>query len=343
MEINRLYAIFHNKFSDKNYNIQKLVLAYQGFSIEQIRKSISKIIFLNISNDKLINHILLEKKQIIQQTDILEFYSYNKKLDNIGGLKNLKSWLNKRSQTFSSKAKNYGIPIPKGILLVGIQGTGKSLIAKSLASEWSLPLLKLDIGKIFAGIVGESENRMRKMIQTSERLSPCILWIDEIDKTFSKYQNYNDSGTNNRVMNSLLIWLAEKNKYVFIVATANNIIHIPPEMLRKGRFDEIFFLDLPTFEERLNIFKIHLERFRPLSWYKYNLYYLSKITYLFSGAEIEQSIIEAMYNAFNDNREFNTRDIAIAIKELIPLAFIYKEQINSLKKLIETGKIRHAS
>lgn len=234
------------------------------------------------------------------------------------------------------------MPYPKGILLVGIQGTGKSLSAKAISTEWKLPLFKLDIGKIFAGIIGESEQRIRKAIELSEKCAPCIIWIDEIDKAFTRQNNFNDSGTTNRVMGSLLTWLAEKNKEIFIVATANNLLDLPPELMRKGRFDEIFFLDLPTFTERLQIFQIHLLKIRPLTWFNYDIKYFSKITEGFSGAEIEQIIIEAMYNGFHQNREFTSKDIIESSKTLVPLSFTYKEQISQLQEWAYSGKIRIA-
>ena len=323
-------------------NIENFALAYQGFSIDQIRKSIMNLISSEILAKDMISWILKEKKYLIEQTNILDFYPSTYNLEDIGGIKNLKKWLQKRSYAFSEIAQNYGIPVPKGILLVGIQGTGKSLSAKAISLEWNLPLLKLDIGKIFAGIVGESENRMRQMIKLAEQMAPCILWIDEIDKIFTKHNINNDSGTTNRVMNGIIVWLSEKNTSVFIVATANSISNLPPEILRRGRFDEIFFLDLPNFEERLHIFQIHLKKLRPLTWNQYNIYYLSKISYQFSGAEIEQAIIDAMYNAFNEFREFNTLDIVYAIKETVPLAFLDTKSINQIQELAYAGKVRFA-
>lgn len=339
LEVNRLFDIFKIKDSSFYNNI---ISAYKGFSIEKIRKSISKIVSSKRIHDNVLEMILEEKKQIIKKTDILEFYTRSKKLEDIGGLNNLKRWLIKRSNAFSLQARNYGIPLPKGILLVGIQGTGKSLSAKAIAIEWDLPLLKLDMGKIFAGIVGESENRMRQMIKLCEQIAPCVLWIDEIDKIFTNNNNNNDSGTTSRVMNSFLTWLSEKNNAIFIVATANNVSTLPGEVLRRGRFDEIFFLNLPNFQERLNIFKIHLQKFRPLTWNKYNIYYLSKISYNFSGAEIEQAIIEAMHNAFYENREFNTHDVIDSINDLVPLASMDNKNIIKLQELANTGRIRLA-
>lgn len=340
LELERLFNIMG---IDSAKYIQDLALAYKGFPINKIRRSISKFISSDKTMDRIIDYILEEKRQLIEQTDILEFYNCNNKLEDIGGLIHLKSWLIKRSKAFSQQAQNYGLPAPKGILLVGIQGTGKSLSAKAISKQWKIPLLRLDIGKIFAGIVGESEKRMRKMIDLSEQSAPCILWIDEIDKAFSKLSQNTDSGTTNRVLSSFLTWLAEKDTQVFIVATANNIFALPTELVRKGRFDEIFFLDLPNREERANIFQIHLMKIRPLSWKNFDSDYLSSLTNGFSGAEIKQSIIEAMHNAFYEKREFNTVDIEKVIKEFIPLSFTDKSSISALQEWAKLGKVRLAS
>nr|YP_009293731.1 hypothetical protein Rhodyp_135 [Rhodymenia pseudopalmata]AOM64413.1 hypothetical protein Rhodyp_135 [Rhodymenia pseudopalmata] len=323
--------------------IRDLAVAYKGFTIDKIRRSVAKFISSQKSIDSITDCILEEKKQLIQQTDILEFYPCNNNLSDIGGLINLKKWLVKRSDAFSQQARTYGLPSPKGVLLVGIQGTGKSLSAKAISEQWKIPLLKLDVGKIFAGIIGESEKRMRRMIAISEQSAPCILWIDEIDKAFSRLNQSTDSGTTNRVLSSFLTWLSEKETQVFIVATANNISLLPAELVRKGRFDEIFFLDLPRKEERANIFRIHLMKLRPLSWKNFDLTHLSILTEGFSGAEIKQSILEAMHDAFYEKREFNTRDISNAIKEFIPLSFSDKSSISALQNWAKLGKVRLAS
>nr|YP_009295851.1 hypothetical protein Schim_105 [Schimmelmannia schousboei]AOM64786.1 hypothetical protein Schim_105 [Schimmelmannia schousboei] len=338
-ELKRLFSVLQ---MNSDLFLEDLVIAYKGFSIERIRRSIAKVILSDRSLDDIINIISEEKKQLIQQTDILEFYNSTNKLEDIGGLVNLKDWLTKRTDSFSKQAQNYGIPSPRGVLLVGIQGTGKSLSAKAISQHWGIPLLKLDVGKIFAGIVGQSEERMRSMIKLSEQSAPCILWIDEIDKAFTKLTSSNDSGTTNRILSSLLTWLSEKESQVFIVATANNVLSLPAELLRKGRFDEIFFLDLPNFQERSSIFQIHLMKVRPLTWRNYNIAYLSNLTDNFSGAEIKQAIIEAMHNAFYEKRDFTTEDISIVIHEFIPLSFTDQESIYTLQSWAKSGKIRFA-
>ena len=323
---------------------ENLTRTCQGLSLERIRRVLSKIIATyKTIDDNSIAILLSEKKQIISQTEILEYTSVDEKITNLGGLYTLKDWLRKRKTAFGIQASNYGLPTPRGLLLVGIQGTGKSLTAKAIANEWQLPLLKLDVGKLFGGIVGESESRLRQMINVSETISPCILWIDEIDKAFSSTESKGDSGTSNRVLATFVSWLSEKKKPVFVIATANNIDLLPLEIIRKGRFDEIFFLDLPKKEEREEIFKIHLEEFRPNSWESFDYIKLAELSESFSGAEIRQSIIEGMYHAFYEKREFTTDDISMALTELIPLAHLESQQMIKLQKWASSGRIRLAS
>jgi SpoVK/Ycf46/Vps4 family AAA+-type ATPase len=323
---------------------ENLTRACQGLSLERIRRVLSKIIatYKTIDNNS-ITVLLSEKKQIISQTEILEYCSVNEKITNLGGLNNLKDWLTKRKTAFSIQASNYGLPTPRGLLLIGLQGTGKSLAAKAIANDWQLPLLKLDVGKLFGGIVGESESRLRQMINVAETLSPCILWIDEIDKAFTNTESKGDSGTSNRVLATFISWLSEKTKPVFVISTANNIDLLPLEIIRKGRFDEIFFLDLPKTKEREEIFKIHIQEFRPASWESFDYSKLAQLSESLSGAEIKQSIIEGMYHAFYERREFTTDDICLALKELIPLANLESNQMLKLQNWASSGQIRLAS
>lgn len=341
-ELNKLIQSLNIEIESELF--ENLTQACQGLSLERIRRVLSKIIATYRTIDERSIHLLLnEKKQIIRQTEILEYWSANEKINNIGGVKNLKDWLKKRKRSFGVQAANYGLPTPRGLLLVGIQGTGKSLTAKAIATEWQLPLLKLDVGKLFGGIVGESESRLRQMIEVSETLAPCILWIDEIDKAFSINDNNNDSGTTNRVLATFISWLSEKIKPVFVVATANNVDRLPLEIIRKGRFDEIFFLDLPQKQEREQIFKIHIQEFRPTKWETFDYNKLAQLSESFSGAEIKQTIIEAMYHAFYEERDFNTEDICLALNELIPLAQLESSQTKKLQNWASSGQIRLAS
>ncbi len=324
--------------------IDELVRSCQGLSLERIRRVLTRAI---ASHGEIqpedVELVLEEKRQSIRQTQILEFYPTTEKISDIGGLDNLKDWLLRRGGAFTERARSYGLPHPRGLLLVGIQGTGKSLTAKAIAHHWHLPLLRLDVGRLFGGLVGESESRTRQMIQLAEALAPCILWIDEIDKAFSGLDSKGDAGTTSRVFGTFITWLAEKRSPVFVVATANNIQALPPEMLRKGRFDEIFFVGLPSQEERHAIFELHLSRLRPHNLKSYDLERLAYETPDFSGAEIEQTLVEAMHIGFSQNRDFTTDDILEAASQIIPLARTAQEQIQFLQDWAAAGKARMAS
>ena len=341
-ELNRLTSSLQQDIEPEIVN--NIATACQGLSLERIRRVLSKIIakYGEISETSPAL-IMQEKKQIIQQTQLLEFCLTDKTIADLGGLDNFKDWLTLRSKAFSQDAIEYGLPYPKGLLLVGVQGTGKSVAAKTIAYEWKLPLLRLDFGRLFASLIGQSEQRVRKMIEIAEALSPCVLWVDEIDKAFAGAQSSGDSGTTSRVLATFITWLSEKTTPVFVVATANNIDCIPPEILRKGRFDEMFFLNLPTREERESIFDVHLKRFRPDAVNSFQLPLLGQLSKDFSGAEIEQVIIEAMRLGFNEDREFNNEDILISIQNLVPLARTKSKELNLLKEWSESGNVTSAS
>ena len=341
-EIQRLLSATAQSLSDKV--LDELVRSAQGLSLERIRRVLARGI---ASHGEIqpedVELILEEKRQSIRQTQILEFYPTTERISDIGGLDNLKDWLLRRGGAFTERARQYGLPHPRGLLLVGIQGTGKSLTAKAIAHHWHLPLLRLDVGRLFGGLVGESESRTRQMIQLAEALAPCILWIDEIDKAFSGIDSKGDAGTTSRVFGTFINWLAEKKSPVFVVATANNIQSLPPEMLRKGRFDEIFFVGLPSQEERRAIFELHLSRLRPHNLKSYDLDRVAYETPDFSGAEIEQTLIEAMHIGFSQNRDFTTDDILESASQIIPLARTAQEQIQFLQNWAAAGKARMAS
>lgn len=330
---------------------EQLVKACQGLSRARIQRVLAKALAekQQISESD-IAKVLEEKRQAIRQTGILEFFTVRESLKNVGGLENLKQWVRIRQDAFTEEARRYGIPNPKGVLLVGIQGTGKSLSAKTIAHEWRLPLLRLDTGRLFGGIVGESESRVRQMIQLAEAIAPCVLWIDEIDKAFGNINGGmdGDSGTSRRVFGSLITWMQEKTSPVFIVATANNVRILPAELLRKGRFDEIFFLNLPTESERQEIFRVHLQRLRPGRVRDFDLSLLARQSQNFSGAEIEQGIVDGMHLAFGrgsigNRQDFTTEDIIRAIEETVPLAAIARDQIEALKQWAAEAGARTAS
>ena len=341
-ELNRLLSSLQQEIDPTTLN--NIATACQGLSLERIRRVLSKVIAKNGEiDDSSPPLILQEKKQIIQQTQLLEFCLNDKNLDDLGGLDVFKQWLQVRDQAFSQEAIKYGLPYPKGLLLVGVQGTGKSVAAKIIAHEWQLPLLRLDFGRLFASLIGQSEQRVRKMIEIAEALSPCVLWVDEIDKAFAGAQSSGDSGTTSRVLATFITWLSEKTSPVFVVSTANNIELIPPEILRKGRFDEMFFLNLPTREEREAIFEVHLKKYRPDSIENFQIPLLGQLSKEFSGAEIEQVVIDAMRLGFNEDREFNNEDILVSIQNCVPLARTRSKELDQLKSWAESGNVISAS
>lgn len=285
-----------------------------------------------------IDIILGEKEQIIRKSGILEYYRASEAFADVGGMDLLKGWMTRRTASFTDEAKRYGLPEPKGILLLGVQGCGKSLSAKAIASLWRLPLLRLDVGKVFAGIVGSSEENMRKAIATAESVAPCILWIDELEKGFAGTQSsaFSDGGTTSRVFGSFITWLQEKEAPCFVVATSNDVSQLPPELMRKGRFDEIFFVDLPAGPERREIFAIHLKK-RNRNPDKFDLDRLAAQTVGYSGAEIEQVVVASLFASFADNmREVTTDDLAKTAKESIPLSVTMREGIQKLRDWAET-------
>jgi SpoVK/Ycf46/Vps4 family AAA+-type ATPase len=322
-------------------DLNELSIASSGLTEIKVKQVTAKALAQRgkISKED-IKDILEEKKQVIARSEILEFFEAKSSQDDIGGLNVLKVWLNQRYRAFSKEARDYGLPIPKGVLLVGAQGTGKSLTAKSISKSWSMPLLRLDVGRLFSSLVGSSEARTRETISRAEAMSPCILWIDEIDKGFGGDAR-SDGGTSQRVLASLLTWMAEKDSAVFVIATANAIDKLPAELLRKGRFDEIFFLDLPNSEERLSILDLHLKKRRPN--YSFPLSTIIDRTGGFSGAELEQAVIEGMHISFSENRELMEKDLIKAVSELVPLSRTAKEQIDLLKEWSSTGRARSAS
>ncbi|GMB09377.1 AAA family ATPase [Thermolongibacillus altinsuensis] len=283
--------------------------------------------------------ILEEKRQIIKKSEILEFIKSDLNIEDVGGLENLKRWLKKRNKSWLDSAKRYGLPAPKGVLITGVPGCGKSLIAKAISAMWKLPLLRLDLGKIFSGIVGSSEENMRKAIKTVEAISPAILWIDEIEKGFSGLSSSGDSGTSSRIFGTFLTWMQEKTKPVFVVATANNIDSLPAELMRKGRFDEIFFVDLPTKKERKEIFLLHLRKrlkdpevIGDFQITDAVLEHLANLTEGYVGAEIEQIVISALFDAFSEERSLRLEDLERAIKNTVPLSVTQAEQIRRIRE-----------
>ena len=323
---------------------ERLLQAALGLTLGEAENVFAKIIVKDerLSGDD-VNEVFAEKQQIIRKSGLLEYYATNESFSHVGGLAILKEWLQKRAVAFTDEARAFGLPAPKGILMLGVQGCGKSLCAKAVSSLWQLPLLRFDMGRMFGSLVGSSEENVRRAIAVAESVAPAILWVDEIDKAFAGSQGSgaSDGGTTARVFGTFLTWLSEKTGPVFVVATANDISQLPPELLRKGRLDEIFFVDLPSAEERLEIFRIHLAR-RNRDPKLFDVPALVASSDLFSGAEIEQAVISALYDAFYARVDLTTGHVLEALRQTVPLAKTMDEQISRLRNWAE-GRARNAS
>ncbi len=313
----------------------KVVEAALGLTAEEAENVFAKS--LVTTGDFDLKIILSEKEQIIRKSGVLEYCHVNENMKGVGGLDELKKWLNKRGKAFTPQAREFGLPEPRGILLLGIPGCGKSLTAKAISSMWQLPLLKLDVGKVFSSLVGSSEENVRRAIQTAESIAPSILWLDEMEKGFSGLgsSGQTDGGTTARVFGTFLTWLQEKKTPVFVVATCNNVSTLPPELLRKGRFDEIFFVDLPSKEERKEIFKIHLEK-RKRKPENFNIGKLADDAIGFSGSEIEEIIVSSLYDAFDNDEDINQTYIENTIKGMVPLSQTMEDQIKTTREWAKT-------
>jgi ATP-dependent 26S proteasome regulatory subunit len=324
----------------------KLVESALGLTSTQARRVFQKAVIRGVNgqiDESCVDLINEEKRAIIRESGALELYPHVELLERVGGLDVLKEWLNRRRMAFTDEAKTYGLEIPRGIALLGIPGTGKSLCAKMTAGIWNMPLLRLDMGAVFGGLLGASEKNIREAIQIAEVIAPCVLWVDEIEKAFSG--STGDSGTARRVLATFLTWMQEKRSPVFVLATANDIEKLPPEFLRKGRFDEVFFLDLPTSEEREQILIVHLRR-KGLTMVqqRFNLAKVVQATASFVGSELEAIVNDALFPAFMDGqREIETEDLLRAASELVPLAKSRREHIERLRQVVLNGEARNAS
>jgi len=323
---------------------ERLLQAALGLTMSEAENVFAKIIVKDgrLSGDD-VAEVFAEKQQIIRKSGLLEYYETQETFANVGGMPILKDWLTKRAIAFTTEAHSFGLPSPKGILMLGVQGCGKSLCAKAVASQWRLPLLRFDMGRMFGSLVGSSEENVRRAIAVAESVAPTILWVDEIDKAFagSRGSGATDGGTTARVFGTFLTWLSEKTAPVFVVATANDISELPPELLRKGRLDEIFFVDLPSPEERRDIFRIHLAK-RGRDADSFDLDVLVDASKDFSGAEIEQAVISALFEAFYKKVELNTDHLLEELRQTVPLSKTMSEQLHRLRSWAD-GRARNAS
>jgi ATP-dependent 26S proteasome regulatory subunit len=321
-----------------NDDAEQLVKAALGLTLSEAENAFAKAIAHDgrLSKDD-VALVLDEKRQVIRKSGLLEYHAAEERLADVGGLDALKAWLERRGAAFSEAARRFGLPEPKGLLLLGVQGCGKSLTAKAVAAQWRLPLLRLDLGRIFSGLVGSSEENLRRAIRVAESVAPVVLWIDEIEKGLAGTQSsaVSDGGVSARVMGTLLTWLQEKTAPVFVVATANRIEQLPPELLRKGRFDEIFFIDLPAAAERRDILRIHVQK-RGRDPEAHDLEALARLAEGFSGAELEQAVISALYDAFAEGKELEPRHLDAAVREALPLSTTMREEIARVRDWART-------
>lgn len=330
--------------------IERIVMACKGLTVEEYERVLAKSWVMHQALD--IPSLLDEKRQTVRKSDVLEYYDTNLSFDDVGGLDAFKNWVDERRDVFGEAARKFGLPYPKGVLLLGIPGTGKSLSCKALAGELGLPLVRLDMGRIFAGYIGSSEANIRKAMQVVEAIAPCVLWLDELEKGLSGAgsSNTTDAGTSARVFGTLLQWMSERTTPVFLVATGNDIRELGthhPELFRKGRFDEIFFVDLPSAQERADIFRIHYERTREQQTVRRDVadidrQAITEVTDGFSGAEIEQVVISGLFKAFRAGREPMTQDFVAAAAETHPLVRTMHEQVSALRAWAH-GRARWAS
>ena len=327
--------------------IERYVEASMGLTALEIENCLSRALV----NDRRLDaddqkSILNEKRQIIRKTGILEYIDSKVNLNDVGGLQTLKRWLLLRGHCFNDQAREFGVHPPKGVLLTGVPGCGKSLTAKCVATTWNMPLLRLDMGKIFQGLVGSSEANIRVALNTAEAVAPSILWIDEIEKGLAGTSGHGgDGGTSTRVFSTLLTWMQEKTSPVFVFATANNINNLPPELLRKGRFDEIFFVDFPSKEERKKILEIHISKLkRDIS--KFDIDRLADLCgektfgkdVVLSGAEIEAWVGDSLLEAFarrmdgDDSADLTMADFECTLRRIVPMGQMRKDEFTRLRK-----------
>ncbi len=278
-----------------------------------------------------VDMVMEEKRQVVKKSGLLELVVQEMDINQLGGFSNLKKWLKMRGDIFSKEAREHGLTFPKGVLVMGISGCGKSLCVKAISAYWNLPLLRLDMGRMYDGVEGSPEECFRKVIKASEASAPCVLWIDEIEAGIANAGSKSLGGAASRILASFLTWMQEKTAAVFIGATANNIDLLPPEILRKGRFDELFYVELPYDREREDIIRIHLNR-RKIPPNRFDFSTLVKCTDGFNGAEIEQGVLGAVFRAFAEKREVTQTDLYICLESIVPLSTTMKEQIKAMER-----------
>ena len=321
----------HVEVKLSSVDVSQLLAALHGLTFFEVRKIITQAVIEDgVLGREDLAAVLQAKRQIIERSGVLEYFPHEHDMGDVAGLRHLKGWLRKRQAAFEDpgRAKEYGLSPPKGLLLIGVQGCGKSLCAKAVAAEWKLPLIRLDPSNLYNRYVGETERNLRRAIKLAEQMAPVVLWIDEIEKSLS--QDDADGGPAQRLFGTFLAWLQDKKENVFVIATANDISKLPPELMRKGRFDEIFFVDLPQDDARKRILEIHLER-RKRDPAKFDIARIVEQTKGFSGAEIEQAVVSSLYTAFAREEDLTTEALLEEIELTKPLSVTMAERIAALR------------
>lgn len=317
-----------------------LVKGALGLTSDEIKLAFQKMaVGRQELNEDAIRLVLQEKARVVKRDGLLEYIPTRYTLADIGGLENMKEWLEDRKNFFSKDAIKAGLQLPKGVLMTGVSGCGKSLCSQAISAAWNLPIYRLDINRVYGGAMGTPEECFRRAIKQIESVAPAILWLEEIEKSVAGYEQ-GDKGVTARIFSSFLTWMQEHTSPVVVAATANEINRLPPELLRKGRFDEIFFVDLPSEKERADIFKVHLSK-RSIALEDFNLMELAKGSVNFNGAEIEQTVISGLTYAFKDKkRKVQQGDLFKAMGRTVPLATTMSEQIKLIKRWADTRAVK---
>ncbi len=306
----------------------------RGLTEEEAERAVSQAILKHYALcPDVVTDVLDAKKNLLRRSGMLEFIEVSESLASIGGLENLKRWLQHRRGAWEESARSFGLEPPRGVIILGVQGCGKSMCARAIAGEWKLPLVRFDTSMIFDKFVGETEKRIKKLFQVAEELAPAVLWIDELEKVFAGSgtdSSSSDAGVSSRLLGSFLSWMQDRRAAVFVAATSNNVVALPPELIRKGRFDELFFVDLPNSAERRAIVNIQLARHK-LNPANFDLDQLVKASKTYSGAEIDAALQTAMYEAFSSKKPVTTESVLEALQSTVPLSATRAEEIQSLR------------
>ena len=343
-ELDQIFKVVCTEFPHVKVTLGKFhddfIRGVLGLTALEARNAFTKLLMgRKTVGPELIDRLYEEKQELIRKEGVLEYVPPATHLDDVGGLEVLKQWLGQRKRFFSREAEDFGLDPPKGVLLTGISGCGKSMAVKAISAYWAMPMLRMDMNRIHAGVAGSPERSLEVALKSAEAISPCVLWIDEIETAIVGTHGTEGTAMSTRIFSSFLTWMQEKQHIVFVAATANQIHQLPPELMRKGRFDEIFFVDLPSEKERMQIFAVHLAR-RHKDAGEYDLIALAKATPGFNGAEIEQIVLASLFTAFDEDRELTMQDLYVSLGRMVPLSTTMSERIKEIKRWADTRAVK---